>query len=37
MDGFTLLDIEGANNGEIKPRDPNAAVEITRGCGLTLE
>jgi hypothetical protein len=37
MDAFTLLDIEGANNGEMKPRVLNAAVEITRGCRLTLE
>ena len=37
MGGFTLLDIEGAINGEIKPRVPNVAVEIPRGCWLTLK
>ena len=37
MDAFTLLDIEGANNSKMKPRVPNTAVEIARGCQLTLE
>ena len=37
MDDFTLLDIEGANNGKMKSRVPNALVEITSGCCLTLE
>ena len=37
MDAFTLLYIEGANNGEMKPRVPNATIEITRDCRLTLE
>ena len=37
MDAFTLLDIEGTSNGEIKPRMPSVAVEITRVCRLTLE
>ena len=31
MDAFTVLDVEGANNGEKKPRVPNITVEITRG------
>ena len=29
IDDFTLLDIEGANNGKMKPRVPNIEVEIT--------
>ena len=33
LDGFTLLDIEGTSNGEMKPRAPSVAVEITRGAG----
>jgi hypothetical protein len=37
MNAFTLLDIEGANNIKMKPRVPNAAVEITKGCRLILE
>ena len=37
MDAFTLLDIEGTSNGEMKSRVPNGAIEITRGCRLTLE
>jgi hypothetical protein len=37
MDAFTLLDIEGVSNGEMKPRVPNVFVEITTGCRLTLE
>jgi len=37
MDAFTLLDIEGAINGNMKPRVPNVEVEITRGCRITLE
>ena len=37
IDAFTLLDIEGAKNSEMKPRVPNVAVEITRGCRITLE
>ena len=36
-DAFILLDIEGSKNGEIRARVPNVAVEITRGCQLTLE
>ena len=36
MDAFTLLGIGSAKNCERKPRVPNAAVEITRGCQLTL-
>ena len=36
-DAFTLLGIEGASNGKMKPRVSNMAVEITRGCPLTLE
>ena len=31
MDAFTLLDIEGANNAEMKFRVPNAGLEITKG------
>ena len=34
MDTFTLLVIEGAINGKMKPKMPNLAVEITRGCRL---
>ena len=37
IDVFTLLYIEGANHGEIKPRVPNIAVEITRGYQPTLQ
>ena len=37
MDAYTVLDIEGARNGEMKPRVSNVALEITRGCRLTLE
>ena len=37
MDVFTLLAIEGARNGEMTPRVPNIAVEITRDYRLTLE
>ena len=29
MDAFTLLDIAGANNGEMRPKMPNVAVEST--------
>ena len=37
LEAFTLLNIEGANNGKRKPRAPNVAVEITVGCLLALE
>ena len=35
MDAFTILDIEGNNNDEIKLKVPKVAVEITRGCQRT--
>ena len=31
------MDIEGANNGEKKPRVPNITIEITKDCWLILE
>ena len=34
---FNLLDIEGIKKGETRLRLPNAAVEFTRVCLLTLE
>ena len=37
MDDSTLLDTEGTSNGEIKLREPNAAVKITRSCRINLE
>ena len=37
IDDFTILHSEGANNGKIKPRMPNDAVEITRSGQLILE
>jgi len=37
MVAFTLFDIEGARNAEMKPRVSNIAVEITRSCRLTLK
>ena len=37
MNAFTLLEVEGVSSSEIKPRAPNLALEITRGCWLTLE
>ena len=37
VDAFTLLDIDGTNNCEMKHWVPNATVEITRSCQLTLE
>ena len=37
MDAFTLLDIEGANNDEMKPTVPITAVEIIRDSRLTLK
>ena len=37
MDVFTLLNIEGAKTGKIKPKVSSGAVEIIRGCRLTLE
>ena len=32
-----LFDIEGANNGEMEPRVPKPAVEITKVSRITLE
>ena len=37
MNAFTLLDIEGASKGEVKPRQPNVAVEMTKSCWIILE
>ena len=37
MDSFNLFVIEGASNGEIKPRVSNVVLEIRKGCQLTLE
>ena len=37
MDGFTLLDIGGTTNGEMKHTVPITAVEITRECRPTVE
>ena len=37
MDAFTLFVNDGASNGEMEPRVPNVAVEITRGYQLILE
>ena len=37
VDAFRLLEPESTSDGEIKPRVPNVAVEITRGYRLTLE
>ena len=37
MSAFTPLEVEDASSSEMKPRAPNVAVEITRGCRLTLE
>ena len=37
MVAFTLLDIEGTRNGKMRTRVSNVAVEIRRGCRLTLE
>ena len=37
MDAFAQLEVEGASSDEIKPRVPNIAVEIARGCRLTFD
>ena len=37
MNVFTLLEVKGAITRVMKPRSPNVAVEITRGCQITLE
>ena len=37
MDAFTLLELDGASNSEMRPRVLNFAVENTRGCCLTDE